>query len=160
MKNLNKDLRDNLINNVILWAREKGILKEEYLFNQILKKDEELGELSKWLFSYNHEEVIDALGDIQVTLIVNAHIRGVKLVDNYVLKEDSRDIQYNYTRLHKAVSNCGQDFVTSYDFAKAFHYINELCNLLKVDSVYCLKVAYDVISKRKTKTIDGRVLKV
>ena len=160
MKNLNKDLRDNLINNVILWAREKGILKEEYLFNQILKKDEELGELSKWLFTYNHEEVIDALGDIQVTLIVNAHIRGVKLVDNYILNEEGNSLQYNYTRLHKAVSNCGQEIVTSYDFAKAFHYINEICESLKLDPVYCLKVAYDVISKRKTKTIEGKALKI
>jgi len=160
MNNIKKDLRDNLIENVIKWADDKGILKEEYIFKQILKKDEELGELSKALFNDDTYEIIDALGDIQVTLIINANVRDVKLIDNYSVYEINQDLQHYYTRLHKSVSECGSELATSYNFSKAFHYVNKVSECLGLDSVDCLKVAYDVISKRKTKTIDGKVLKL
>lgn len=160
MNQLNKDLKHNLIQNVLIWAESKGILQKQHLFNQILKKDEELGELAKALFNNDNTEIIDAIGDIQVTLIVNAHIRGVKLIDNYEIFETSKNLQYYYIRLHKSVSKCSDELATSFDFAKAFHYINKVSECLHLNSVDCLNVAYNVISKRITKTVSGKVLKI
>lgn len=156
---INKDLKSNLIDNVVLWADNKGILKKEFLFKQILKKDEELGELSQALFNENRHDIIDAIGDIQVTLIINAKVRGIKIIDTFTGVCTERSFEYLYKKLHLSVSECSDENATSYNFSKAFSNIERFCDTIGLDSVECLKVAYDVISKRKTRTVNGKVFK-
>jgi NTP pyrophosphatase (non-canonical NTP hydrolase) len=66
---------------VITWAHQKGILDNGTPRAQAGKTEEEVQELIDAIDTDNKEEVIDALGDILVTIIIQAEMQGLKLVD-------------------------------------------------------------------------------
>jgi NTP pyrophosphatase (non-canonical NTP hydrolase) len=66
---------------VIAWATQKGILENGTPRAQAMKTWEETDELITAIENDNREEVIDALGDILVTIIIQAEMQGLKLVD-------------------------------------------------------------------------------
>ena len=55
---------------VIEWANERGLIKEENATKQLLKLTEEVGELADAFLKGDPYETIDAIGDIQVVLII------------------------------------------------------------------------------------------
>ena len=55
---------------VIEWANERGLIKEENATKQFIKLTEEVGELASALLKKDPYETIDAIGDIQVVLII------------------------------------------------------------------------------------------
>lgn len=55
---------------VIEWANERGLIKEENATKQLLKLTEEVGELADAFLKGDTYETIDAIGDIQVVLII------------------------------------------------------------------------------------------
>jgi NTP pyrophosphatase (non-canonical NTP hydrolase) len=61
---------------VIQWAFEKGLLTNGNVHAQLCKVVEELGELSSAILKNKDEEIIDALGDVQVTLIILSTMLG------------------------------------------------------------------------------------
>ena len=89
---------------VVEWAEKKGILENGTVEKQALKTLEECGELVLAIGQKNIYEIKDAIGDILVTLIIQAEMQNVSLED-------------------------------------------------------CLQQAYDVISKRKGKMINGTFVK-
>jgi NTP pyrophosphatase (non-canonical NTP hydrolase) len=89
---------------VIEWSREKGILQNGTPIAQAHKTWEEVNELEEAIRNDDREEVIDALGDILVTIIIQAEMQGLKLTE-------------------------------------------------------CLESAYNVISKRTGKMVDGQFVK-
>ena len=66
---------------VIAWAHQKGILDNGTPRAQAMKTWEETDELITAIEDNNTEEVIDALGDILVTIIIQAEMQGLKLTD-------------------------------------------------------------------------------
>jgi len=70
---------DELENKVIFWGHEKGILPNGQASKQFSKTLEEVSELCSAIEANDHDEVVDAIGDIVVTLILQAHIWGVTL---------------------------------------------------------------------------------
>lgn len=76
MKNYNQ-LEDLVID----WAKEKGILEKATPVKQAYKTLEECGELLHAIGSDNKGEIIDSLGDILVTIIIQAEMQGLKLTD-------------------------------------------------------------------------------
>jgi NTP pyrophosphatase (non-canonical NTP hydrolase) len=89
---------------VITWAHEKGILDKGTPRAQAGKTVEEVQELIDAIDTNNKPEIEDALGDILVTIIIQAEMQEVSLID-------------------------------------------------------CLESAYNVISKRTGKMVDGQFLK-
>lgn len=65
---------------VIEWANEKGILDHGNYLTQCEKTLEEVEELREAILLGNREEVADALGDILVTIIIQAHMNDMSLV--------------------------------------------------------------------------------
>ena len=61
---------DGLINKVIGWADDKGILVRDNAPKQMLKVLEEVGETSGALLKDNRDEIVDGIGDSFVTLII------------------------------------------------------------------------------------------
>ena len=61
---------DGLINKVIGWADDKGILVKDNAPKQMLKVLEEVGETSGALLKNNRDEIVDGIGDSFVTLII------------------------------------------------------------------------------------------
>jgi NTP pyrophosphatase (non-canonical NTP hydrolase) len=66
---------------VIAWAHQKGILQNGTPKAQALKTWEETDELIQAIEDENPEEIVDALGDILVTIIIQAEMQGLKLTD-------------------------------------------------------------------------------
>lgn len=66
---------------VIAWAAQKGILDNGTPRAQAGKTEEEVQELIDAIDTDNRVEVIDALGDILVTIIIQAEMQGVSLID-------------------------------------------------------------------------------
>lgn len=64
---------------VIQWAQERGLVTEENAKTQLLKSFEEMGEVARAVLKNQQEDLIDGLGDVLVTLIILAEIKGVKL---------------------------------------------------------------------------------
>ena len=64
---------------VLEWAEPKGLLNPQIAPQQFMKLVEEVGELSSAMLNRNEVEMIDALGDIQVVLIILAEQLGFDL---------------------------------------------------------------------------------
>jgi NTP pyrophosphatase (non-canonical NTP hydrolase) len=64
---------------VIQWAQDRGLVTEINAKTQLLKSFEEMGEVARAVLKNNQEELVDGLGDVLVTLIILAEIKGVKL---------------------------------------------------------------------------------
>lgn len=67
--------------NVLRWAEDRKIIPRSTAMAQAIKTHEELGELLSALLRGNKDDVIDAYGDILVTLIIGADLAGIDLVD-------------------------------------------------------------------------------
>lgn len=89
---------------VIAWATQKGIIENGTPIAQVAKTVEEVDELIDAIADNDRAEVIDALGDILVTIIIQAEMQGLSLTE-------------------------------------------------------CLESAYNVISKRTGKMVDGQFVK-
>lgn len=63
------------------WSEDKGIIKNGTPTAQALKTLEECNELIDAIDKEHKEETIDALGDVLVTLIIQAKMQGVDLLD-------------------------------------------------------------------------------
>ena len=66
---------------VIYWAKQKGILDKGNPATQAAKTDEEVFELRVAIAENNMDEIKDALGDILVTMIIQAKMQDVDLLD-------------------------------------------------------------------------------
>ena len=73
---------------VIQWAQDRGLVTEINAKTQLLKSFEEMGEVARAVLKNNQEDLIDGLGDVLVTLIILAEIKGVKL-------EECLELAYN-----------------------------------------------------------------
>ena len=70
-----------LENQVIDWAEDKGILENGTPIKQSFKTLEEVGELINAVSTNNHLEIKDALGDVLVTIIIQAKMQNVGLIE-------------------------------------------------------------------------------
>jgi NTP pyrophosphatase (non-canonical NTP hydrolase) len=57
-------------NQIIEWANERGLVKPENVQAQTIKLMEECGELAGAILKKDTEAIVDAIGDIQVVLII------------------------------------------------------------------------------------------
>lgn len=64
---------------VILWAKERGLINGDNSRNQLLKTLEELGEVSRAVLKNDKIALIDGIGDVLVTLIILAEINDISL---------------------------------------------------------------------------------
>ena len=66
---------------VLQWADEKGILKNGTKAGQALKTMEEASEIVLAIAKEDKEEIIDGIGDTLVTLIIQAEMNNVDILD-------------------------------------------------------------------------------
>ena len=62
---------------ILEWAKERGILIPDNATKQMLKLTEEVGELAGSIAKNNKIDQIDAIGDIQVVLIILSEQLGI-----------------------------------------------------------------------------------
>ena len=84
---------EKLIESVQLWAKQRGLGKSDP-HAQALKIGEELGELFQAFLKEHETDELDAIGDLQVTLIVYCLQRGIDykkcLADAYKIIENRK----------------------------------------------------------------------
>lgn len=139
-----------LIENVLNWADEKGLLRPENAPKQYAKIIEEFGETCSAILKGNHEEIKDGLGDLQVTVIIYANQIGKKIVYSDLDPEVS-DV---YEIIHELSEELSKNSLNA-----AMLSIMDICHNLGYTPEECLQSAWDVISKRTGNTIDGVFVK-
>ena len=73
------DSQNSVFENIRAWAQVRGIYDEGNTIVQYVKLQEEAGELAKALLTSDHEEIVDAIGDMVVVLTNLAHLEGVNI---------------------------------------------------------------------------------
>lgn len=68
---------EHLRYSVLDWARQRNLLNPENAHKQMLKVTEEVGELAGAIAKNNTEDIIDAVGDTLVTIIILSEQLGV-----------------------------------------------------------------------------------
>ena len=66
---------------IIAWAKEKRIMRDSYSFKQIVKTQEKLNVLMNAVLDKDKAQVKKSLGDVMVTLLIQAEMQGVTLED-------------------------------------------------------------------------------
>lgn len=64
---------------VVEWAKERGIFEKATPLTQMAKTDEEYLELLDAVQKEDLPGIIDGIGDVTVTLIIQAHMHGLTL---------------------------------------------------------------------------------
>lgn len=149
---------------VVEWAKEKGILEHSYPYKQLLKTGEEILELLNALEDNNEEEIKDALGDILVTLIIYAEMKGFELGISEDLTELNQRDPYILLTLYSAdlmmekLNGNGTAEIRANTRAIVYTlmHIAEAHNLNLWE---CLESAYNVIKHRTGKMQNGTFVK-
>ena len=156
---------------VVAWGYEKGIIFRGNEKKQMCKTFAEFGELSDEVLKNNREKIKDEAGDVLVTLCLQASMQGFSLSDSFFNLcyngEDETDcllsildsISYCSNRLHSLSSLQCAGAISKWDMQTI---VESLCNLLQhyqLTPAECLEFAYNKISTRKGKTIDGTYIK-
>ena len=87
-------------NNVLEWAKERDLIHEENAPKQLIKLQEEVGELCSAYLKGNKAEQIDAIGDIRVVLTILAEQLNLDI-------DTCFDIAYNEIKNRKGVTKNG-----------------------------------------------------
>lgn len=70
---------NSLIGAVISWASDRGIFEHSTPQAQLLKTMSELGELADGVVKNRPPEILDAIGDVLVTLVIFARMNGLSV---------------------------------------------------------------------------------
>lgn len=141
---------NDLIQQVITWADDKGILAKSTPEKQFLKFMSELGEFCDELAKENYEDARIELGDVIVTIILYFELSNdyYKPIANVWNTETTTYIitkfpTYVYSRLDTAISDA----------------IGMLAKHINSTPEECLKLALDKITKRQGSMINGVFVK-
>ena len=175
----------NYVIPIIDWAKAKGILEKGDLVMQLEKSREENAELTKAITKYENGnkdvliEIKDAIGDVFVTLVIAAKLKGLRpyftfnsiplWTDDFWDDKDRAEISWScYTEGLRDMDTLTYDAITKQesDFKQIHHrlylyvnYLNDIAINYNLNFVECIDYAYNTISKRKGKMIDGSFVK-
>lgn len=163
---------------IIDWAKEKNLLEKGRLTKQLLKSSEECLELQMAIESYENgnkaalEEIKDAIGDIYVTIVVASKM---KLEEPYEIFEKINleermlvmpiDFELYISEIKKLdlalfeILTAETTHLLDLRITKYIEFLNVLAKIYGLKFVDCIELAYNTISKRKGKMIDGSFVK-
>jgi hypothetical protein len=67
-------------NKILIWASQRKIVPNSTPATQLLKAVSEMGELADATIKNHEDEIIDAVGDVMVCLVVYCALRDINLV--------------------------------------------------------------------------------
>lgn len=149
------------------WADKKGILEHGTPAKQLLKTLEEITELHTAIEDDNLEEIIDAIGDVVVTLIIYAKMKNITLFphgsqdlsDSKGMAQDPYFLLDNCNKLMQ-LEKFTNDSVEKYHTIQMMLFLlNQIANRFNLKVWECLHSAYKVISGRKGKMVNGVFIK-
>ena len=146
---------------VINWAKEKKLIKPENAYKQALKMFSEIGEVADAICKEDKENLQMEIGDVYVTLIILAK----QLDINLSVKIKSAKIFPDY--LCDLIENANQILFLIYTnelgvetyIEHALIDLNAIALGNQLNLNNCLQSAYNKISKRIGKTVNGTFIK-
>ncbi|PMC48345.1 hypothetical protein CJ217_04460 [Streptococcus sp. UMB1385] len=174
-----KEFHYDYVTRIIDWAKDRDIKDKGRLTKQLLKSDEENAELQNAIESYENGnkdaliQIKDSIGDIYVTLVVSTYLVSERPYLTFrkikTSKQQTANVSWLYyirelksqdAKLFDVFTNTEANFIDIE--ARLSSYINFLemvAQAYGLELVECIKYAYDTISKRKGKMIDGTFIK-
>ena len=149
------------------WAKRKGILEHGTPAKQLLKTLEEITELHSAIEDDNIEEIIDAIGDVVVTLVIYAKMKSITLFPNG--SEELSDSKGTAQDPYFLLDNCNKlmqlekftnDSVEKYHAVQMILFLlNQIANRFDLKVWECFHSTYKVISRRTGKVVNGTFIK-
>lgn len=131
----------NEFNDIRQWAYNRGIFQEGDIKTQLIKLQEEVGELSKAVLSDNHNELVDAIGDCVIVLTNLACLAEQHFCDRCTT-----------CRGHGGELNNNAD-------GEGIMYWVECKDCGKIDIETCINKAFEVIKNRTGQMNNGTFIK-
>lgn len=100
IEKLKSQAKTSTKNNVLEWAKQRDLIHKENAPKQLIKLQEEIGELCSAYLKGNKAEQIDAIGDIRVVLTILAEQLNLDI-------DTCFDIAYNEIKNRKGVTKNG-----------------------------------------------------
>jgi hypothetical protein len=161
------DLQE-LTEKIIKWGEDKGIYENSTYQHQLNKTLEEVTELHKAIIENDVDEVKDAIGDIYVTLVMASQFEE-HIMDAIEFRYDEHNaglsIDESLEELHY-ILECLAHLMNYYKKNSIEDNAISILICLKIITfnfnihfIDCIEHAYNVISKRKGKMIDGQFVK-
>jgi len=143
---------EEIIPLVIQWAKDKNLNDPK---KQTLKCYEELGELAKAILENDRDEIIDAIGDSFITIIILASQRRLEKQLYVDLNEslftgcstDSYSLAWIYSDIYNE------------EFYYCISHLSDIAKNHKLTLIQCLNAAWNTIKNRKGKTVNGTFIK-
>lgn len=153
---------DELNNKILQWAKDRELDKKGTVEAQTIKTVEELSELIKAVCKDDREEIIDAIGDVHVTLVIgnmldiNTEIGALSCIG-------SDEYEYTKEQLLTQLLDCSK-YIIDFNYARLVIAITmktlyNVCKYYQFDYADCVESAYNVIKNRKGKVVDGQYIK-
>ena len=149
------------------WADKQGIPEHGKPAKQLIKTLEEIMELHTAIEDDNLEEIIDAIGDVVVTLIIYAKMKSITLFPNG--SEELSDSKGTAQDPYFLLDNCNKllqlekftnDSVEKYYTVQMMLFLlNQIANRFNLKIWEYLRSAYKVISRRTGKVVNGTFVK-
>lgn len=158
---------------IIQWAKDKGILSKAKVIDQAEKTAEEVKELIEaiiWMKSLDgqvanmdvaicfHDSLVDAIGDVYVTLTIGMRLHGTFMPDWFASTSVEKPVEELQSSLVKMGFYIGKDSYAAVVMHMAGLLI-QICCEYGLTLEQCVESAYDVISKRTGKMVDGKFVK-
>ncbi|TDS14771.1 nucleoside triphosphate pyrophosphohydrolase family protein [Sphingobacterium paludis] len=142
--------------NIITWAQDKGIFDSSSPLKQLTKTFEEVTELVTALVQKNEEEIVDAIGDVNVTLVILKKL-AESTKESGDLANSKIFILINWiVEIFKKI--CQNKDVTI-DVVRAQEMLHRVAQENNQTIESCTQSAYNVIAKRTGKMVDGVFVK-
>jgi len=158
---------------ILDWARDRGLLEVKNRTKQALKTATEVAELIE--HSINGTDITDDIGDIYVTIVIQAYLNARTmqrcLTEQFEIPEDyfkGGDSTELLVELHLATSLMASETLDSaYDeyssisehIRSIYMIINEICDQKDLSFKACVDLAYNEIKGRTGKLVNGVFVK-
>lgn len=150
---------------IVAWAEQKGIIAAADRLTQGLKTVEEIAELIK--HSLKDQPVMDDIGDIYVTIVVQANMNGFCIQDIHENPYDFFHRDHVKGQLADMVLDAGMMLDTieleegdvSMWISNIYNGLIVICDKLELSFPRCIDLAYDEIKGRTGKMVDGVFVK-
>ena len=149
------------------WADKQGIMKFGKPMKQLLKTLEEITELHTAIEDDNLEEIIDAIGDVVVTLVIYAKMKNITLFphgsqdlsESKGMAQDPYFLLDNCNKLMQLEKFTNDTIEKYYTVQMMLFLLNQIANRFDLKIWECLHSAYKVISGRTGKVVNGTFIK-
>jgi hypothetical protein len=161
-------IKQEQVEKVISWGEVVGIFENGNPARQMLKTVEEFGEVADGIIKGDRDEMADGVGDVFVTIILQAKLQGYHFDDIFkalesmplVFKGTFSEMLSCLGFLSGAIAKERKDDILRGIACVAFS-LEAFADQHNLDTAECLDAAYKVIARRvgKGKMVDGVFVK-